>query len=95
MAKKSLNPLLILLSFLLTCSPLITFADDSVEGSALDSMEDLVSDLDEDLSEADLATALAAEKQEAEPEEPSGGRVSIAFIFKTGHLLSCVLQKVF
>lgn len=61
--------LLILLSVLLTSIPLMTFADNTVEGSALDSMEDLVSDLDEELSDDDLAHALAEEDQPA-TEEP-------------------------
>ena len=82
--KRYLTPLCtftLLLSFA-TTSPLISFADDvneddTIEGSAFDSMEDLVSEFDEELNDSDLEQAIQVEStQNAEPEPEPEPEVS-------------------
>jgi hypothetical protein len=75
--KRYLTPLFTftLLLSIATTSPLISFADDvneddAIEGSAFDSMEDLVSEFDEELNDSDLEQAIQAESAQNTETEP-------------------------
>ena len=77
--KASLKNLFFITSLLNLCllTPLAVYADElnedqNIEGSAFDSMEDLVSEFDEELNDSDLEQAIKAESLEsAEEPEPS------------------------